>query len=223
MDDAIRGGFPRPHPAEAAARAARPAGLTAEQMATVEGTYVEPETGEWAALRFEGGVLHAETLGDPLFLYDAGDGAFRDGDDYRATVPAELRFELDPRAGGVRCRLDLGGQRIVLRKCRAPGHSRETLAAFTGRYESAEIDSEHVVQLEGDALRIHYGPGADGGPGFAMEPIAPDTFLVRPTAPGVAYRHVFRFERAPDGGVASAVVTMERLKGVRLWRVGGEG
>ena len=218
MDGAIRGGFPRAHPAEAAARAAPPAGLTAEQMATVEGTYIEPETGEWAALRFEGGVLHAETLGDPLFLYDAGDGAFRDGDDYRATVPAELRIELGPRAGDVTCRVDLGGQRIVLRKRRPPGYSRQTLAAFAGRYESAEIDSEHVVQLEADALRIRYGPGADGGAGFAMEPVAPDIFLVRPTAPGVAYRHVFRFERGPDGAVVSAVVTMERLKGVRLRR-----
>jgi hypothetical protein len=56
---------------------------------------------------------------------------------------------------------------------------------------------------------------------FAMEPIAPDIFLVRPTAPGIAYRHVFRFERDADGTVASAVVTMERLKGLRLRRVPG--
>ncbi len=51
-----------------------------------------------------------------------------------------------------------------------------------------------------------------------MEPVAPDIFLVRPTAPGVAHRHVFRFERDSHGSVVSTVVTMERLKGVRLWR-----
>jgi len=43
-------------------------------------------------------------------------------------------------------------------------------------------------------------------------------FLVEPTGPGIAYRHVFRFERDGAGTVAAAVVTMERLKGVRLAR-----
>jgi len=51
-----------------------------------------------------------------------------------------------------------------------------------------------------------------------MEPLTGDAFLVRPTAPGIAYRHMFRFERDPAGQVASAVVTMERLKNVRLAR-----
>jgi bifunctional DNA-binding transcriptional regulator/antitoxin component of YhaV-PrlF toxin-antitoxin module len=220
MEGAIRGAFPRPHPAEAAARAARPGGLTAEQLAVVEGTYVEPETGEWATLKLEGGVLHAETLGDPLFLYDAGDGTFRDGDDYRATVPAGLRIELGSSRGEVICRLNLGGQRIVLRKYQPPSLSPEALGAFTGRYESPETDSQHVIRLEDGALRIRYGPGADCGTPNPMAPIAPDIFLVRPTAPGVAYRHVFRFERAPGGRVVSALVTMERLKSVRLWRAG---
>jgi hypothetical protein len=52
-----------------------------------------------------------------------------------------------------------------------------------------------------------------------MEPIGRDLFLVRPHGPGIAYRHVFRFERDPRGTVVAAVVTMERLKGVRLCRV----
>ena len=59
----------------------------------------------------------------------------------------------------------------------------------------------------------------DGGPGFAMDPIAEDMFLVRPTAPGIAYRHLFRFERDTAGHVVRAVVTMERLKQVPLLRV----
>jgi hypothetical protein len=51
-----------------------------------------------------------------------------------------------------------------------------------------------------------------------MKPIAPDVFLVEPTGPGIAYRHIFRFERDGAGAVVAAVVTMERLKGVRLDR-----
>jgi CubicO group peptidase (beta-lactamase class C family) len=218
MDGALARDFPRPHPAGVAERTGPAGGLTAEQMAAVEGTYVEAETGEWAALRFEGGVLHAKTLGDPLFLYGGGDGTFRDGDDYRGTVPAELRLELGPRGDDATCRLNLGGQRMVLRQCRPPSLPPEALAAFAGRYESAEIDSRHTVRVEGGALRIQYGAGP--GMTFSMEPVAPDIFLVRPIAPGVAHHHVFQFERTPDGRVMSAVVTMERLKGVRLWRAG---
>jgi hypothetical protein len=41
-----------------------------------------------------------------------------------------------------------------------------------------------------------------------------------PRVEGIAYRHVFRFERDGAGAVAGAVVTMERLKGVRLDKVG---
>jgi hypothetical protein len=37
--------------------------------------------------------------------------------------------------------------------------------------------------------------------------------------PGIAYRHVFRFEGDGGGAVVGAVVTMERLKGLRLDRI----
>ncbi len=211
--------FPGPHPAGAAGRRSRQ--MTAAERSAVEGGYVNVETGEWATVAVEGGVLRAETLGDPLVLYDEGGGVFRDGDDYRATVPAELRIEHGPRPGDVTARLDLGGQRIALRRCGAPRYAAEVLGAFAGRYESAEIASRHAIRAQDGALTVEYGSGVDHARRFAMEPIAPDIFLVRPTAPGIAYRHVFRFERDPDGAVVSAVVTMERLKGVRLRRVPG--
>ena len=136
----------------------------------------------------------------------------------RATVPAELRFEPRPHGGDATCQLNLGGQRMVLRQCRPPSLSSEALAALAGRYENTEIDSRHAVRVEGGALRIQYG--ADPSMTYVMESVAPDISLVRPRAPGVAHRHVFRFERTPDGRVVSAVVTMERLKGVRLWSEG---
>lgn len=219
MAELIGDDFPEPHPADGARRRSGEAALTAGQIAEVEGSYVDLETGEWAALTVEDGVLRAETLGDPVFLYAEGGGVFRDGDDYRATVPAELRIEL--RVGDVTCRMNLGGQRIALRKCSAPSYAADALGAFTGRYESPEIASRHSIRVQEGALSVEYGLAADRGLSFAMEPIAPDIFLVRPTARGIAYRHVFRFERDTDGAVVSAVVTMERLKGVRLRRVPG--
>jgi hypothetical protein len=221
MAELIGDDFPEPHPAAAAGRRSAETALTAGQMSAVEGSYVDLETGEWVALTVEDGVLRGETLGDPVFLYGEGGGVFRDRDDYRATVPVELRMELGPRPGDVICRMNLGGQRIALRKGRAPRYATDALGAFTGRYESSEIASRHSIRIRDGALAVEYAPGAARSLRFPMEPIAPDIFLVRPTAPGITYRHVFRFERRDDGAVAGAVVTLERLKGVRLRRVPG--
>ena len=218
FDEAIGRDFPGPHPAAEARRRVDSAGFTPEQRAAIAGTYVDVDAGEWMSLAIEEGVLRGETLGDPVALYHEGGGVFRDADDYRATVPADLRIEFAHDGGGVTCRLRLGGQDMVLRRHEPPWYTPEALAAFAGCYENGEIDSRHRVRVHGAGLIVEYGLGGDGGRAFAMKAIAPDVFLVEPTGPGIAYRHVFRFERDGAGTVAAAVVTMERLKGVRLDR-----
>jgi hypothetical protein len=218
LEEAIGRDFPAPHPAAVASRRVESAGFMPDQRAALEGSYVDVDQGEWMSLVIEDGVLRGETLGDPIALYHDGDGVFRDADDYRATVPAELRIEFAHDGVGVTCRLRLGGQDMVLRQSDPPWYTPEALAAFAGCYENGEIDSQHRVRVHGTELIVEYGPGGDGGRVFAMTPIAPDVFLVEPTAPGIAYRHVFRFERDHAGAVVGAVVTMERLKGVRLAR-----
>jgi D-aminopeptidase len=222
MAELIGDEFPTPHPADDGGRRAEETAPTAGQMTALAGSYVDPDTGEWAAFTVEDSILRGETLGDPLFLYSEGGGVFRDGDDYRATVPAELRIAFGSSPHDVTGHLNLGGQGIVLRKCSAPSYAADALGAFTGRYESQEIASQHSIRVQDGSLHIEYGLGGARGLRFTMEPVAPDIFLVRPTAPGVAHRHVFRFERDSDGIVVSAVVTMERLKGVRLWRASRE-
>ena len=218
MDEVIGDRFPAPHPADHADRRLREAGLTTAQVAAVPGVYVDSETDEWVTLRFDGGVLVGDTLGDPFFLYPEGTGVFRDGEDYRATIPVDLRVESGPGEGEVTCRVNLGGQRITLRKIGPPAYGPDALGGFTGLYENAEIASHHAVRVEGGTLRVVYGPGRPRDRDFPMDPIAPDVFLVRPAAPGVAYRHVFHFHRDRTGAVASVAVTMERLKGVSLRR-----
>jgi len=195
----------------------RPAGGPALASTDVAGTYVDPDAGEWVKLRIEDGALRGDTLGDPFFLYRGEDGVFRDGDDYRATVPVELRVESDPK--GDACRLELGGQSIALRKYDPPRYAPDALAGFTGLYESLEMASRHRVQIEDGRLVVDYGLGVDAALRFPMEPIAPDVFLVQPTAPGIAYRHVFRFERDATGRVIAMIVTMERLKHATLARI----
>ena len=217
LEEAIGRDFAGPHPATEARRRVDSAGFTPEQRTAIEGSYVDVDTGEWMSLAIEDGILRGETLGDPVALYHEGGGVFRDADDYRATVPAELRIEF-AHDGGVTCRLRLGGQDMALRRHETPWYTPEALAAFAGCYENGEIDSRHRVRVHGSGLVVEYGLGGDGGRAFAMKPIAPDVFLVEPTGPGIAYRHVFRFERDGAGVVVGAVVTMERLKGVRLDR-----
>ena len=93
LEEAIGRDFPGPHPAAEARRRVDSAGFTPEQRAAIEGSYVDVDAGEWMSLAIEDGVLRGETLGDPVALYHEGGGVFRDADDYRATVPAELRIE----------------------------------------------------------------------------------------------------------------------------------
>ena len=218
MEETIGDDFLARHPAAEARARSTMAGVAAEEVARIAGSYADRGTGEWITLAVEDGALRGETLGDPFVLYRGSDGVFRDGEDYQATVPVELGVDLEPGRDDVTCRLDIGGQVVELVKCRAPAYTPAALVDFAGVYESEEITSRHCVRVDGARLIVEYGLGLDGGLAFPMEPIAPDLFLVRPTAPGLAYRHVFRFNRDHAGAVQSAVVTMERLKGVVLRR-----
>lgn len=215
MEKVIGNGFPAPPPITMPARRPTGAQLSAAQMAAIPGDYVDVATGEWLSLSVEDDVLQAETLGDPITFYHLGAGVFRDGDDYRATVPAELRFDF---VRGTGCLLWLAGLRSVLCKYATPRYDNAALEQFCGRFESREIASRHEISVGPAGLTVQYGMGFDRGFAFFLKPIAPDVFLARPSAPGVAHRHVFRFERDDAGRVTAALVTMERLKGVRLPR-----
>jgi len=209
--DAVAGDFPSPHPAKASRK-------TPNRAEDLPGVYVEPETGEWMQVTLGAdGILACETLGDSLWLYEDAPGVFRHGDDYRCDTPADAVFAVEGET--VTCRLHRGGHVNQMVKQKPITYSPAQLAAFAGDYASAAIASRHEVRLDGGGLSIRYGIGFDRDRVFAMQPIAPDVFLVRPTAPGVAHRHVFRFERDGAGAITGMQVTLDRLKGVRLGRV----
>lgn len=209
--DAVVGDFPSPHPAKVSRKALH----RAERL---PGVYVEPETGEWMQVSLgTDGVLACETLGDSLSLYEEAPGIFRHGDDYRCDTPADAVFSADGAA--VTCRLHRGGHVNAMVKQKPVAYAPAQLAAFAGDYASAAIASRHEVRLAGDGLSIRYGIGFDRDRVFAMQPVAPDIFLVRPAAPGVAHKHVFRFERDDAGKVTRMSVTLDRLKGLRLGKV----
>src|SRR5262249_12429656 len=128
--------FPEPDPAGDPGRGSKAPALAPEQISAGGGSYIDPRTGGWVGLTLQDNLLCAETLGDPMFLYPEGGGFFRDGDDYRASVPAELRFAFGSSPDDITCQLNLGGQRMALRKCSAPSYTRRELSVFTGRYQN---------------------------------------------------------------------------------------
>jgi len=226
MDAVLGGDFPAPHPRTQAAERLAHSPMASLDPAIVAGTYVDASAGEWMELSIRNGALTAETLGDPITAYADQDGVFRDGDDYAATAPVQLSLRVAGSTGAMACDVDLGGRRW--RGIRQPERNPLHAVAgqgFVGRYESASMASRHDIAAGRDGLIVHYGRDGDHGLGeagvlpFPMAAIAPDVFLVRPTAPGVAHRHVFVFERDPGGRVVAARVTMERLKAVRLPRI----
>ncbi len=209
--DAAIDAFPAPHPARVPRR-------TPYRSEDLPGVYVEPDTGEWMQVSLGAdGVLACETLGDSLWLYEASPLVFRDGEDYRSDTPTDAVFSFDGEAAT--CRLRRGGHVNDMVKQRPVIRTPAELAAYVGDYEDATIASRHAVRPAGDGLTIRYGLDYDRSRVFAMQPIAPDVFLVRPCAPGVAHKHVFRFEKDGDGRVVAMQVTFDRLKGVRLGRV----
>lgn len=203
-------GFPAPHPARTARR-------TPTSAADPSGTYVETETGEWmqASLGADG-VLCCETLGDSLWLYESAPGVFRHDNDYRCDTPAEAVFSVDGDRST--CRLHRGGHVNEMTRQTAIELATAQLDEFTGTFADDALAS-HTITRDESGLFVRYGPGFDRGRVFPMRPIALDTFLVRPVAPGVAHKHVFRFRRNAQGAVTSVLVTLDRLKGATLRRM----
>ena len=151
MAEAIGDDFPAPYPGRAPDGVSRRTALTARQLVGGGRQLRRLETGGMGDAPVEDGVLRGETLGDPVFLYGEGGGVFRDGDDYRATVPSSFAWKSARGPEDVTCRMNLGGQRIALRKSGPPRYAPMRSGAFSGRYESAEIGSRHSIRASGMA------------------------------------------------------------------------
>jgi CubicO group peptidase (beta-lactamase class C family) len=207
--EALVDDFPASHPSSRV--------LAHDEGTTVlAGEFLDLTGGEWLSLSNRDGVLAVETLGDPASLYPDGAGAYADADDYRAHFPMRLRP--DSRASD-RLDVSLAGRTCRFDRCVDPRYTLDDLAVFAGIYEHERARIIHRVHLDEAGLRVTYGGWFDRSRTFPMRAIHRDTFLVEATGPGVAHRHLFRFERGSSGEVRSVVLTMERLKGLRMERV----
>ncbi|MGE0716576.1 MAG: serine hydrolase domain-containing protein [Alphaproteobacteria bacterium] len=177
------------------------------------GEFADPETGEWARLTAGEDGATVELLGFSARLVPDGDG-WRDDGGLGALMPVRVS-----RAPGGGVDVDIGGAAARL----APVPDAAGISSAddcAGSYDGIGMPTRHVIRRGPAGLEIAYGPAGDSARVFPMRPIGRDLFLVEPTAPGIAHRHVFRFHRDARGTVCRAAVTMERLKGVPLERCG---
>ncbi|PON14910.1 hypothetical protein C2W62_26625 [Candidatus Entotheonella serta] len=216
MESLYQGEFPRLHPCATTSTQLQNSGLTSRQLECLDGTYIDAVAGEMITIRLQNGILHGDMLGVPLVLYPVGSGCFASGDDYQVEQPATLTFATDNSCENVTCKAVIGGFTGHFVKVVAPALDQTALQAYVGRYENAQLGSVHTITLEtDDQLYIQYGAGFDGARKFPMQPVGRDDFLVRPTAPGIAYQHLFRFSRDAQDSIIGVAVSMERLK--RFW------
>lgn len=173
------------------------------------GEYADPDSGEWARLSHDGQSVVLETVGPSYRLRADGDG-FDSIVDLASMMHAVGRFRPD---GALH--LDLGGEPLWLSPVAAGPVAPED---YVGTYDGVDIGSRHRVRRAGDGLEVVYGVADDRGRTFPMRPLGGDLFMVEPTAPGIAHRHMFAFRRGGDGRVMGAVATLERLKRVELRR-----
>jgi len=208
VDILLDGALPAAHPAARAVTTADPG---------IDGTYLAEGDDELVGVRAEGGVLRVDTLQDGFRLYRRDDGSWRDGDDYQAVIPATLAFRAE--GDGMVATGDLGGAATRLVRVVPPALDAAARAAYAGRYANDDLDIRHTVADTPGGLTIAYGHRFDRARVFPLEPVAPDVFLARATAPGIAFRHLVRFRRDGVGPVVGTSVTMGRVKGIRLRRV----
>ncbi len=216
MDILYQAEFPCLHPAVRLSEPLQHSGLTLHQRQQLAGTYIDPAAGEVMTIRLQDGILQGDMLGVPLVLYPMGEMCFASGDDYQAEQPTTLTFAFGASHEEVTCDALIGGFEGHFAKVLPPTLDSTMLQAYVGRYENAEVGSLHTITLEADhQLYIQYGPVFDDARKFPMAPVGCDHFLVRPTAPGIAYQHLFGFARDAQGRIVAVAVSMERLK--RFW------
>ena len=211
--------FPEEHPAQRTFHQHIELKNSADKVVSLDGVYIDPASGEVLSLKQQDNVLHGDAFGVLLTLYPDREGGFVDSADYKATMPVSVSFEIGENLENVVCIANLGGGKGRFKRQPSITLTAEELADYLGRYESDEIASVHTISLRpSGTLSIQYGLGFDRALTFDMKPIALDIFLVCPTAPGVAYQHLFRFQRNEAGKVVSVLVSMARLKNVKLIR-----
>jgi len=207
--------MPEAHPRARAKAAAHPAATPA-----IDGLYLDAASGETLTLKASDGAVETSKLGIAHAMVpegapdDApGGGGFADP---WPILPARVRLEPRPGGGRPRVRLWFGGQTGTFEPVDAPwSPSPADLAAYEGRYRSAETRSDVHVGLDGDRLAVALGAPFHARAVLPAEPVAPGIFRLRSERPGFPFELALRID--PVAG--RLLLSSDRLKDAAFDRV----
>jgi CubicO group peptidase (beta-lactamase class C family) len=197
-DEWIKASFPAP-----AKAAAPPADVPLPaDAARLAGTYHDPVGDQLTTIAFDDKSVGLVFAGQIYPLSHRGGGRFALGD------YGELRFEPQPDGGMKMTEAFEGQARIV--SLTLPPAPQQPLAPFAGRYRSAEVDGEVLVELRGDKLALKYASGEG-----LLAPVSRDRFA----APEADLQHV-AFTRDAAGAVDGlTLTTMSGISRMRFERL----
>lgn len=191
------------------ARMTRPAFAPAVRQrrtdpAALAGNYWSELTDEVVRLEFKDGALRQ--VGTPAAFVPIGEGAFRPGESdhlWRFSAPrADAATELSIR--------DFWPTERRFARILAPLPTPDALAAFAGRYRSAETATDYDVRVVDGRLRLQWPRGYDVG----LDAVGGDRFL--------GSRGTVGFSRDANGAVDGLTISNRRLRRLRAERLAPE-
>lgn len=177
------------------------------------GPYVDAESGATITFSDVEGWLGATRYGTPFLLANS-DG----GPDY-TVVQSALDFATvsipddDPAPTLRLTRVDGGIE--TYRPVASGPTGADRLDEYAGRYRSAELMSDWVIERHGEGLAVRIeGPRGPALP-CPLEPTRPDLLTGRIGSFGAQFRDALRFQRK-DGRIAGFMLNAARSRGIRF-------
>ncbi|MSP49500.1 MAG: class A beta-lactamase-related serine hydrolase [Alphaproteobacteria bacterium] len=215
-DVALADEFPEASPVKLGTERMKKVSVPGVSLASLDGRYIDRESAEVMTLKVRDAAIEADKNGHALVLRPAGGNRFVES---WSNVDTIAEIEAGPNKAPV-IRMDFGGQRCVFDPAPVYEPSAAALDACVGRYASDELATTFEVRRETGGLVLKLGPGFQRQALVPLEPLGPDRFVgTTQLWPGWRVVHAIRMIRE-GGRVAAMLVSSDRMKDVRLDRVG---
>lgn len=213
-DVALADEFTEPSPARLGAERMKQVSIPGVSLASLDGRYVDRESGEVMTLKVKDAAIEADKNGHALVLRPAGGNRFIET---WSNVDTTAEIEAGSNKAPV-IRMDFGGQRCVFDPAPVYEPNDASLDACVGRYASDELATTFEIRREKAGLVLKLGPGFQRQALVPLEPLAPDRFVGKTQLwQGWWVVHAVRMIRE-NGRVVAMLVSSDRMKDVRLDR-----
>ena len=215
-DIALADEFPEASPSALGADRMKKVSIPGVALASLDGRYVDRDSGEVMILKVKESAIEADKNGHALVLRSIGSNRFIES---WANVDTTAAIEAGPNKAPV-VRMNFGGQKCVFDPAPVYEPSVATLDACVGSYVSEELATTFAVFRDKAGLMLKLGPGFQRQALVSLEPLGPDRFVGRTQLwQGWWVVHAVRMIRE-RGRVVAMLVSSDRMKDVRLERVG---